>query len=397
MKHGIYFLALCLTIISCSAEEGTGSDESKASENQEMATISEVEFEEVKTFRPIDLDISNFGAFDFDEQGRMYIVSGRHIYVLDKEGEVVKRLGGSGRGPGEFDNMGALIPKLGSEKLFVYDDVLQAINIYDTNSLEFERLMHLDPQKRQHIQELRSARFVKFYVIRDDLFLARFVEGTPMEGEDTRFTRYYLMDDTGDIVSDEIMKHPVSNEFSGQGIPGPVRRGDSDFPNQSTRSTLVHMSDNSTFYSLWNEDLIVIKRELPANSVDTLSYSVTPAELDETEIIEFYKHHWNAMYQTARRASYPDTWPEADQIITDDQERIWVSTITDDTEYYHWLIFDGETGSPVGTFKWPGKRIERSIKEQSIKKIKNGHLYAIEHDSVSNEEVIKKYEVKFES
>lgn len=42
----------------------------------------------------------------------------------------------------------------------------------------------------------------------------------------------------------------------------------------------------------------------------------------------------------------------------------------------------------------PGKRIERSIKEQNIKRIKHGHHYAIEQDSSSNEKIIKKYKIK---
>lgn len=395
MNYWIFLITISLTVAGCSTEYRTESNNKEgASENQKIAPIYKVEFEEVRTLSPIDLDISVLGAFDFDEQGRMYIVSGRYIYVLDRQGEFLKRIGGSGRGPGEFNNMGALTPKLGSEKLYVYDDVLQAINIFDLGSLEFERLMILDPQQRQNIKELKNTRFSDFYIIKDGLFLANFVDVRVLGEEDSRLNRYYLMDDTGAMVSGELFTHPASKAYDGQGIPGPVKRNDSNFPNPSTRNTLIHMSDKAIFYSLWNEELNIIKREFPANVVDTISYPVTPAELDETEIIEFYENHFKAMYQTARRASYPDTWPVADQIITDDEEHIWVSTITDDTEYYHWLIFDGETGSPVGTFKWPGKRIERATKEQSIKRIKDGHLYAIEQDSSSNEKIIKKYKIK---
>jgi|AntRauTorckE6833_2_1112554.scaffolds.fasta_scaffold11659_2 hypothetical protein len=387
----ILFLSLFIWA-GCTSNTETKEQEAEAADPSAGNEITQVQFKEVKTFTPENLNIPSFASFDFDERGRMYIVSGHDIYVLNKEGELLKKLGGSGRGPGEFDAMGRLVPKLGTNKLYVYADMLQGINTYDLNSFEFDNLILLEPQQWSSIDGLEGTRFTRFYVVEDDVLLARFSNPITTQADENRSHYFILMDGAGNILSGELMKYPATYVHDGQGLPAPIFvRGD-NFPNGSTRSTVMHMSDKGNFYAVWNEELRIIKHTLPENTTDTLFYPITRASLDESEIIETYRRS-PGLYRAARQANYPETWPAVDQILTDSHENIWVSTITEDSTHYQWLVFDEETKNPIGEFVWPGRRIERAVSEKSIQHIKDGYLYAFDQDSSSGGKVIKKYEI----
>lgn len=153
------------------------------------------------------------------------------------------------------------------------------------------------------------------------------------------------------------------------------------------------MSDNNNFYTLWNENLDIVKHSLLTGRSDTISYDLENAILDKSEIVNSYKNN-PTLYRTARLADYPETWPLVDQMQVDDMDRIWVSVITDDENHFQWFVMDENKDQPIGTFKWPGKRLDRNKSRHSIRKIKDGYLYAFIYDSVSSMETIKKFQIE---
>lgn len=73
-------------------------------------------------------------------------------------------------------------------------------------------------------------------------------------------------------------------------------------------------------------------------------------------------------------------------IIIDDENRLWVSTIPNgDKLMYEWLVLQN-TGEWIATFKWPGNR--------SIDKIKDGYLYSRETEQTTGIQTIVKYRIE---
>lgn len=100
-----------------------------------------------------DIILSSIGSFEVGEDNFVYIHFDRSIVVFDENGKFIKRMGREGRGPGEFSNMVTLGPKYYSDKLFVYDNVLKRVTLFDTRSLSYLESFNID---NDEIKKLRN-------------------------------------------------------------------------------------------------------------------------------------------------------------------------------------------------------------------------------------------------
>src|SRR5690625_4707531 len=120
----------------------------------------------------------------------------------------------------------------------------------------------------------------------------------------------------------------------------------------------------------------------------TLVLTQTPALSVQGGLVQEHEQ------QVYRNAKLPDKWPALDRILLDDEQRLWVSTISDDEEHYTWWVLD-EAGKLLASFKWPGERLKRHISsENRFEVIRDGYVYSRELNAETELQEIVRYRIE---
>lgn len=332
------------------------------------------------------------GGFEVDQNGRVFIADRHEINVFSEDGEILKTLGGKGRGPGEFESVSILEPKIGSKRLFVYDEILKRINVYDIESLVFVNTIIIDPRKWRNIPELRGFQFENYFVLDDSTLLAKYEELANVSKDKPLETIYYLMNLDGDLIHRKIFSHTSNALYSGVGVSGPVRlANDAPFPNASTRSTLIAVDGEWNIYSLWTEDVHVMVQNVKSGDSYNLVFPFNKSKLNPNDIISSYEGN-ERMHQRAKNEEYLATWPAVAHLLVDDEGRIWIATITDDEETFEWWVIS-KRGEVISKFNWPGKRLERHRVPKQVQAVRNGYLYSREENKETSQVEFVRYKI----
>lgn len=334
-----------------------------------------------------------WGSIEVDSLSRIYALSGHQVQVFDKDGLYVTTLGREGRGPGELSFIVTPTLKIKDMKLYVRDDILQRINIYDLNFLKHSNTILLEPQEWNHISQIRASELYKYYLLADSLFLVAFRDTRLYKHNKKNMVKYYLINYNGKIVSDMLFEYPY-NSVDGTGrLAYILLRPDAIFPNASTRTTLVAVDQQGNVYTIWTGDIRIKIHNIKTKTHYTIYYPFKNRPLNASIIINSYKSQ-PRVYQRAKQMDYPKNWPAVQQFFVDDQQRIWIATITDDKNNYHWLILN-KKGALLAKFKWAGQRLKSTYKRRQIRLVKNNHLYTIQRSKKTGIKMIVRYKIDF--
>jgi len=352
----------------------------------------EILFKKVTAFgESEDMIFKGLSQFAIDDQDQVYIVNSKRIEVFNPAGDHIKILGGKGRGPGEFSNMGSLQPRIRAKKLFVYDDVLKRVNVYQTNLLEYANAININPKQWSQIPELQLTFIQDFFVFNDSLLLFAF-EDLPNENPDRKlFLKYYKLNHEGKVVSEEVFRYKKNLDNTTAVVIG--NRKFFPFHNASGRYMQVDFGPDNYIYTSRTEDFLIKIHSPTGEYVRAIYYPYQNRPLNKNDIIDTYSHSKNAL-QNAKDHEYPDTWPAIDYFFVDDEGRIWVATIIDDENNYEWWVLEN-SGKLLAKFKWPGKRLERHRRFRVYPKVKNGYFYDRKVDSTTSLRKIVKYKIHF--
>lgn len=391
MKLIIYLFFISF-VISCS-EQKMNPLKNKEYHSDGLDSVFIKTFSVTKELEIMSSDLKSYkiGMLAVDGKSRLYISSGNNIELYDSNGIYLHTFGRRGRGPGEFSNMQELKPILSKTRLFAYDDVLKRINAYSIEQNEFLFSIPIRPDNWKNIEELKEAVFEQFYVVDDSTLLVEFKDYYLNDSDEPLQSRFYYMDVNGEIISDQIMEIPKIEFFNGQGIPKPVSGTlNAPFPNASTQHFIIDIDSKSNIYSAWTGNFSIKVYSCTGKYKHSITHEFEKKNLDKQQIIDSYKSRGDRIYQKAKQYSYPDTWPAIDQLLIDDKDRIWVSTIVDDDSYYEWYILD-TTGEILTRFMWSGERFKRHYQQREIKYVNNNSLFTIEVDDETGEKKVVKY------
>lgn len=355
----------------------------------------EIRFEKELEIVSTDENLLQIGSFMVDTNSQIFVSNGNNIVMFNSKGEYVETLGRKGRGPGEFSNMGGLKPKIDSNKIYAYDDVLQKINVYNIKDKEFLYSISINLNNWKDVDELKGTEFSKYFVINDSLILGGFKDYAISEKSDSLFINYYYLDHKNKTLSNQIHRIPYINFYSGSGAPVPfILSNDAPFPNPSTRNYLVDLDSESNMYVVWTENFIIKIFSPQGDYLRSIYYKLDKSELIEKDILNSYESNGSRFVQRARNFDFPKTWPAIDQFFIDDEDRIWISTITNDEQNYEWFVLKKD-GELIAKFKWKGERLLRNVQEREIKLVRNDHLYTLEENQETGEKRIIKYKIIF--
>jgi hypothetical protein len=345
--------------------------------------------------------IGRMGVISVDEKNRVYISDAQQftVHVFEPDGNYINQIGRQGRGPGEFQS--PPIPTVISRFLYVFDPMQFRISIFLSESIEYSHAVNLNQRSMNDIDELNNFYLSRLYIRGDGNYMAAFSPRIISDPEHPRynlnknlFIRYYLLDEKGKLLPDQIYKH---NEF--EHLKGNVEGEFHSVADIFSGRTIVTVSDDGHIFSANPQEFLVEVRDPDGEELYSFYYPVQRKELTKKDILENY--HYLLHPQTTEHVigrferllpfidlnELPETWPVINNLLIDDENRLWVSTIVEDFDVYEWWVLE-ETGELITKFEWPRK--------EPIEVVKNGYIYTRQTDEETGLQQIVRYRIELE-
>ncbi|MDZ7771351.1 MAG: 6-bladed beta-propeller [Balneolaceae bacterium] len=331
------------------------------------------------------------GEVMVDMKGQVYIeafVPGEAgIYVFDSDGKYVTTIGRHGKGPGEFLTLAALNLKNG--RLYIYDAHQEKISAFSTDTFElvYEETIKRDSLESKDLLAMQPRN--ELFIKEDSSFVMNFFRA--VNSNEYRNIHYLAISSRGQIKPQKLItvKRSTIYEPATSHNSGGYFRVARTLP--FSRGSLVALSSNGTFYTNWNDDFL-IKEYAPDGSYRRAYYY--PYVRSELSVSEIEVGDGMRSLIDDNRDVLPDTWPAVHTIETDDQDRLWISTITESDSTFQWWVLNGH-GKLVARFRWKGSRDDRSGMLKPMITIHNNHIYTRKLDFRNEVYQIIKYRVSF--
>lgn len=316
-----------------------------------------------------------------DDQERVIVRSAnsnyeQQLYIFDSDGAFRSKLGGQGKGPGEYGIILSMHSK--ASTIFVLDYTSQRLNEYSTldytftRSILFEEWKAPDNFRFGNVEPRYDGNYhVTFSNIRSKIGLQEIIQTVKNhEGKEVNF---------------ESLTFPVGYRIStGVGkskLPTPT------MPLTFLGTTGIALSQNDELFTNWSRDFLIKRYDSNGKYQSAIYYPI----LGVPFILEDYNK--SAVFSPKVREiekalsvdgiDIPDRLPVVDRLIIDDDNRIWVALPTSSSrDTYEWWILE-ENGELLAKLKLP--------RDRPIFDIKNGFLYS----KKINEELDTEYVVKY--
>jgi hypothetical protein len=334
--------------------------------------------------------IGSMGNIVVDERGRVFIADDQlyTIHVFNADGSYETAFGREGRGPEEFQSFSSM--EIYDNQFYVYDYMQHRISSFSLDSFMISRMINLNTDNWSHIQDLENSFPAAPLFIRDSYtFLMRFRERP--QPDHISYDRHYLLNDQGEIISDLIFKQRGAELL----VTSEGGRITNVLPSPFIRNSLMVVSENGLIFSAWTEDFLIRIYDEEGNYLRSFYYPYPQSRLNRQDILELYQDQDPFVQQLYRNADFPDTWPALHHMLLDDEQRLWVSTISNDEEHYTWWVLN-EGGQLLAKFNWPGVRLRRLENENMIEVIKDGYAYIREVNEETGHQQIVRYRIELE-
>ena len=356
-----------------------------------------------------DVIVGIMGPVTVDRNGRVFITDRNQItvHVFQHDGNYLTSLGNQGRGPGEF--MG-ITPNttitIYSNQFYITDQAdahLQfpyRMHEFSLEDLTFSRTIDLLAGNKAEIEELDGSYPEGYYSKRiypliGDKFLVSYLR-SPNEYQDEVSYIYYVVQDTsGSIISDPVLKQKDrTNLITEVILPDMYYTAIHSFP--FFGKSLLTVSKDNFLYAVndskkFNIDIYTME----GKHVRSVEHFFENIPFNKNEILDYYEKtnymqrlgDGVALKMIREAENLPEIWPAIEEMLIDDDNRLWVSTIVEDFDIYEWWVLK-ETGELVTRFEWP--------RDEPIEVVKNGYMYTRETDEETGLQQVVKYRIEFE-
>ncbi len=327
--------------------------------------ISEIELTRKQSFTDTDeVLIGRPGDLTADEYGNVYIAeqSPNHpeIYSFDPDGNYITTIGSHGSGPGEFQSISRIQYRDGY--LYAYDGPLSRFSVfknpYPNNQGDYSaatELAHIiqpdtdDPSLPNEISE--SFLFpINFAVTGDHQILTAF---KPFDSSIPSLF-YVFIDQEGSINTETILEidsdEHVVDYSSGQML----------LP--TSRDALVAISTDGDIFTSNSEEFLIKVYDRHGEYQYALYKPYKRRELDKDKLASEYE---SSRRRAIQDAELPETWPALDEVLMDDENRLWIATLPDDPDMLEWWVLD-ENSELLTRFDWPKYKEIKEIKNSSV-------------------------------
>lgn len=392
-KEKILLLILFSLLVTCSHK---GSEESLAyiSSIENLTTYQiPVVFDTLSLLENFNFNdsenlVGQVGSVVLDDRERVFFsdIQRKCIHVYDADGNYIIQLGREGKGPSEFISS-PLLQVVGDE-LYALDISQRSLKIFSTNTLKFVSSSIVNPRNISKIPELEGA-YQTDYKIRTDGnlligFAKRFqslLEDSLVNNNGKPLVQYFLLNSEGEFISEklaeisspEILSLPQTDiSFSSDYFPF--------FPQD--RLSLTNKGELIIFNT---SDLLLKKFSQNGEYIESYYYKIPKVSLTKDNATAIYPDQLD-QHKLLRNIPIPKNWPvlapALETVFTDDENRIWVATLSDITmQTIQWWVLTPK-GQLIGILDLPFST--------RIGAIGKGFLYSV---NIESPHILTKYEL----
>ncbi|MFZ5517795.1 MAG: 6-bladed beta-propeller [Candidatus Zhuqueibacterota bacterium] len=308
------------------------------------------------------------GAYTIDSDENIYISdrSENVIKVFDRDGQLLKTIGGKGSGPGEFQSIGRMM-FLPDKRLIVMDFQLRRTSFFDT-SWNFSTSV-----------QWRNAHFDAYFVTDSTYTIDENIFGEERE----------LFVKTYDFAHNERLSY---GKFTPYGMKM-HRQGDMAFAITDPfkpRSVLTGDLTNHLLYHCLNDKYLIEVYGADGKVCCKIDRPYQPmpfTETDKEEYISQFADNDNPVFQEmAKGMEFPALKTVVERMFVDDEGRLWVVTNEEKEQ-------DGATFTAYDIFNKDGFYDARVWLDVTPGGFVNGKMYSIHTDKDTDLRSLKRYNV----
>lgn len=354
----------------------------------DVPALNNIQFEREASYgNTDDLQIGRLGGFSVDDKGRIYLadMQQRCILVLKEDGQLIGQIGRQGNGPGEFQN--GPFPSIISDKLYAVDMVALRLSVFHIDSFEVIQTLNLNPKNLSRYDTLLNSHIRQVFPINSDKILLSFVPfynkvpRSPGQRLERDNVNYFIIDNDRNIISNVIFSYKDTPFLTGI-VDGQLQIA-SHF--QLFNELLVTISNNGNIFTAASGNLLIKKYDSEGEYVSAFYYPFEPIRVNRGDALQIQTT--DLLREIVKQNDLPETWPVIEELLIDDNNRLWISTIVDNFDIYEWWVLE-ETGELIAKFEWQ--------RNEPIEVIKNGHIYTRETDSETGLQQIVRYRIEME-
>jgi len=295
-------------------------------------------------------------AVDVDSRGNFYVADRWAIRVFAPDGRLVRSIGRQGEGPGEFSFLHS-VEVMPGDSLFAYDTGLRRVSVFAPGA---NRVAYT-------IQVGRDETFSAWQVWRVPrdrsiaaLFQAAYVGGHD-EGFEQRKGVVRLFNPDGSLRQDSVLS-VRQQDYLIMSQPHSVMITSHPFGSRpllamSPRGRIVRMSTDSLTFDLYSPEgrhLKTLLGQYPAGRRPVLGQE------RDSAIAEVGRGGVEAQVRRAMDEHDIRQWPLVQDMIVDDEERIWAAITGERGGPNHWVAFDMD-GRAVARMDLPVRTFLRKV------------------------------------
>lgn len=278
------------------------------------------------------------------------------VNVYTGNGSLIGTIGRKGRGPGEFTLIGGMFMH---EGLLAIYGISQRIQQFSTETLELEKTLIFDPRKFNELKEVTSPTISYLWSLGQKEFL---VGVNVQKDGDRHHIGYYRMNEQGEVLSQKLFET--------------VRKAFYRFPGGSvilpfSDEGMLTVSQEANIFTANSSEVLISATNLNSGTSYQIYYPFNNYPLHKEIVLNDYFD--NYLRSRVRNAYFPDRWPAIRKLLVDNENRIWLSVISGESDYHTWIVF-GKNRRILSRFDWPQNR--------EIALIRDNHIY----DIVRNQE-----------
>lgn len=315
--------------------------------------------------------LGGVGGVVANEEGQIFVADPEnlHIRVFSSAGDSVTTLGRKGQGPGEFEGLYQLY-MTGNDSVIAHDRRLRQLSVFRPEPpFSFTRRFAVPRRNGGFPTQILTPDTTGYLVIYYD----------PLgDGKDGRITpdRWVSwLGPTGEVIEDSL--------FTVEGKPG-ILSSESNFRMFLTvpfgKGPQFAGGPASTVFYGRTDSLRVSQLGLDGTVLRTARLPYTPIAVTREDADSVRDARNERSRKLLARVDLPDNRPAFRELITDDQDRVWIDVIDQpSSDSTTWQIVDLEAQEVIET-QLPEK--------VSIRYIRAGRVYGVREDENGLEEVV---------
>ncbi|MDR9419935.1 6-bladed beta-propeller [Gracilimonas sp.] len=343
--------------------------------------------------------VGTISAIAIDKNNRVLIKDSDAvtIHIFEPDGSYLKSIGREGRGPGEFSPNSTMTPILiDSDLLYVLDGSSNAayrVSVFNLEDDSYQKTIQLMAYNRSEFEILKGYMPQKIIPVNSDTLIVAYYQMQKNPAMNKNMVYYVPQNYSGEIVSEPILTQSDVRYLSY------LVKGDETlfsavhaFP--FFQKPLFAVSNEGNIYLTRSDKFRIEVYNTSGDHLSTIQHPFQNKPLDIESLKEYYEEtNYMSGYgegvvvkMLEQAEDLPDKWPSLRKMFFDDENRLWVSTIIDDTDYYGWWIMEA-SGKVISKFIWP--------RDKYIKAVRNGYLYTKEEDPETGESFVHRYKIEF--